>query len=176
MLWACTMGATIEAERRAEDLAAQVEGGGTGPGTAELLGRLDAEVGRGWQLTQRHVQHSAPMPSMDAPAHELRAFVDRQRARFAAEALGPMRRLAAVLGDYWRRPEYQAAVELAAAKRPCANLRCPALGSAAKPRRCASCKVSKYCCVECQRQAWAGHRQACAQLPGLLATAAQHQG
>lgn len=180
LLWAGAMGLTIEVERRVlVGLDAQLQGGGAAPGAAQLLGRLEDEVGLAWQLVRHHMQHSmahAPLPPRDAPGQVLRAYADRERARFAAEALAPMRRLAAALAGYWRLPEQQAAAELAAAKRPCANLRCPALGSGDKPRRCASCKVSRYCSIDCQRAAWAaGHRVACAQLPRLLAAAAQHQ-
>lgn len=178
-LWQCATQLAEGANQAARDLRLQLQGGGASRGAAELQGRLDAALGCATQMLQRYAQEGMQLLPAQTPRAVLVGHANRESARFAAEAGPPMRSLAAAMRDYWRRPEQQAqaaaAVELAAAKRPCANLRCAALGSTAKSRRCGSCKVSRYCCVDCQRAAWtAGHRHGCAQLPALLAAAAQH--
>lgn len=55
---------------------------------------------------------------------------------------------------------------LAAATRPCANLRCPSLGAGCpgpQGKKCSVCKMPRYCCEQCQREDWkeGGHRRAC---------------
>ncbi|KAL4422338.1 hypothetical protein ABPG75_008535 [Micractinium tetrahymenae] len=130
--------------------------------------------------------------SGDSAANETAAAADqahRQLATALAEsaaeglpsraALKAARRLAVALEALWKaehaqQPEHQAALRLRAAQavalRPCANLGCPHLGSAAegfRSKRCSVCMTARFCCAECSKQAWkaevppGGHRAAC---------------
>jgi hypothetical protein len=67
-----------------------------------------------------------------------------------------------------QQPALALAEARALATRPCANPRCIKIVGCrerdARGRRCSGCKVSRYCCRECQVAGWRAHKGVCGEL------------